>query len=104
MTFQDGTTKTTEPKTVKFKGDLDITVYPNPANDVLSLDLSAYRSQAVEIALYNYVGQPVLINKVDKVENTIVELNIGNQPVGNYRVRVQSKGRKDVVKSVVIAH
>jgi hypothetical protein len=104
VTYQDGTVKITDAKTVKFKGTLDVPIYPNPANDVLNLDLSAYRNQAVEVALYNYLGQPVLTNKVDKVENTVVELNISDQPVGNYMLRVQSKGRKDVVKSVVIAH
>jgi trimeric autotransporter adhesin len=104
VTFQDGSTKITEAKTIKFKGLSDIQIYPNPANDLLSIDLSAYKNQAVEVALYNYIGQPVQVTKVDKVENTIVELPVGDQPVGQYMLRVKSKGRKDVVKSVVIAH
>ena len=104
VTYQDGTKKVSEPKTVQFKGLLDVRVFPNPANDVVSLDLSNYKDQAVEIYLYNYLGQPKLVNKLEKVGNTMLELDVSNQPVGNYLIRVKSKGRRDVTKSVVIAH
>jgi hypothetical protein len=104
VTYQDGTINLSEIKTLTFKGLSSIYIYPNPSNDVMNIDLSNYKNQAVDVYLYNYFGQAVLVKKVDKVDNTILELNIGDQPTGNYRVRVQSKGRKDATQSVVITH
>ena len=81
----------------------DILIFPNPANDAFNIDLTDYKNQPVEITLYNAIGQLVLVHKVAKIENTIVELDVANQEAGNYRVRIQSKGKRDIVKAVVIA-
>ena len=104
VTYQDGTSKVSESKTLNFKGLLDIRVYPNPVNDIVNIDLSNYKDQAVEIYLYNYLGQQQLISKVEKADKTVVELNVAEFQAGNYMIRVKSKGKRDVTKSLIIAH
>ncbi|MBL7814768.1 MAG: HYR domain-containing protein [Saprospiraceae bacterium] len=104
VVYQDGTKKVSASQTVVFKGLLDVRVFPNPANDVLSIDLSNYKDQAVEVYLYNSLGQPKHVSRLDRVNNPILELNTSNEPVGNYMIRIKSKGRRDVTKTVVITH
>ena len=100
--LQDGTRQISENKIVNFQGLTDALIFPNPAHSAFNIDLTEYKDKPVEITLYNTIGQLVLVHKVAKVENTIVELDVANQEAGNYRVRIQSKGKRDIVKSVVI--
>lgn len=102
--FNDGSFKVTEHKIVNFRSVSDVAVFPNPANDILSIDLSNYMDRDVEIYLYNYVGQQMAFKKLDKVTSSIVELDIANRAEGNYLIRVKSKNRRDVIKKVAIMH
>ena len=54
--------------------------------------------------MYNYLGQQKLVKKIEKVGSPIVEMNIANSQEGNYMIRIQSKGRRDLIKSIVIVH
>jgi hypothetical protein len=102
--YQDGTVKVSTPKTVNFNNLSDIRIFPNPADEILTIDVSGYKNQTVEIYLYNYLGQQKLMKKVDNVDNTLVELDIANQQTGNYMIRVKSKNKRDITKSVIITH
>jgi Animal haem peroxidase/HYR domain/Secretion system C-terminal sorting domain/Lectin C-type domain len=104
VTYQDGSEKISETKTVNFKGLTDIRVYPNPVNDIVNIDLSNYKNQAVEVYLYNYLGQQLLVEKVENAGKSAVELNVAPFQAGNYMIRVKSKGKRDVTKSLIIAH
>jgi hypothetical protein len=104
LTYKDGATRLSGDQTLIFTGKSGVRVFPNPANDALSVDLSNYLNQAVTIHLYDYQGQERLVKKVDNASNAPVELNTADMPVGSYMIRVASKGKRDVTKSVVIAH
>jgi hypothetical protein len=100
--YVDGTTKTSAPQTLNFKGAEGIRLFPNPASDVVGIDLSKYKGQAVTIALYNQFGQQVLTQQIEKATGTF-NLDVSNNTVGNYMIRVVSKGRKDVIQQLHIA-
>jgi spore coat protein A, manganese oxidase len=102
VTFKDGTYKYSAEQTVQFSGAVDVRIFPNPANDPVNIDLRVYRNQAVNISLYNSIGQLVLNQKVEKVVNTLLELSIGKLYIGTYRIRIESKGKRDVLKALVI--
>jgi hypothetical protein len=102
--FMDGSFKVTEHKVVNFKSLNDIRIFPNPANDVISIDLSTYINKDVEIYLYNYVGQQMDYKKLDKLTNPLVEMDITNKSEGTYLVRIKSKGKRDVTKKIIVAH
>jgi hypothetical protein len=102
VTYLDGTSLTSAPQTVSFKGVEGIRMYPNPAVDVIGVDLSKYKGQAVTIALYNQFGQQVLTQQIEKAAGT-VNVDVSQNPTGNYLMRVVSKGRKDVIQQVHIA-
>ena len=102
VTYLDGSTKISDTKTVNFKAAQGISVYPNPAVESVNVDLSKYKGQAVTVALFNNFGQQVLTQSVDKASGSL-SLDIAQFSAGNYRLRIVSKGRKDVVQQLNIA-
>ena len=100
----DGSTKVSDIKTVQFKGLYSVRLFPNPVNDVLTLDLSNYKNQNVEVYLYNYFGHLQLVRKIDKVTDALFDISVSDIQTGNYKVRIQSKKRRAVTQSVIIAH
>jgi predicted RNase H-like nuclease len=104
LAFQDGSAIVSDTKTLKFKGLSEIRVFPNPATNALSIDLTAYKNQDIEVYLYNYLGQQRAVKKLDKVENTVLELDVAEEQAGNYMLRIKSKGKREATKSVVVAH
>ena len=102
VTYLDGTTKISDTKTVNFKATQGVSVYPNPAVESVSVDLSKYKGQAVTVALFNNFGQQVLTQSVDKASGSL-SLDIAQFSAGNYRLRIVSKGKKDVVQQLNIA-
>ncbi|MDZ7879306.1 MAG: Ig-like domain-containing protein [Saprospiraceae bacterium] len=102
VTYLDGSTKISDAKTVSSKTSQGVSVYPNPAVETVSVDLSKYKGQAVTILLYNTFGQQVLTHSVDNASGSL-NLDIAQFTAGNYRLRVVSKGRKDVIQQLNIA-
>ena len=104
LMHNDGSTKVSGIKTVQFKGLYTVRLFPNPANDVLTLDLSNYKNQNVEVYFYNYFGHLKWVKKIDKVTDALLEMPVSNIETGNYQVRIQSKHRRAVTQPVIIAH
>jgi Lectin C-type domain/Secretion system C-terminal sorting domain len=100
--YVDGTSKISDLKTVNYKGLAEIRLYPNPANELVGVDLSKYKGQAVTISMYNQFGQQVLTRQVEKVSGETISLDISQNQAGNYLIRVVAKGRKDAVKQLHI--
>jgi HYR domain/Lectin C-type domain/Secretion system C-terminal sorting domain len=103
VNYVDGTSKVSDLKTITYKGTADIRLFPNPASDVVGLDLSKYKGQAVTITLYNQFGQQVLTRQIDKVGSETINLDISQNQTGNYLIRVVAKGKKDAIKQLHIA-
>ena len=99
---RDGSVTLSEVKKVIFHAGTSVQVYPNPAMDLLTVDLEDYKGQPVDIVLYDYLGKQKMMRSFESLEQTKVEFDVMEQPAGNYMIRVQSKGKKDVAKSVMI--
>ena len=102
LTYLDGTTKASEIQTLTFKGLEGVRFFPNPAYDYVDVDLSKYKGQSVSIFLYNNFGQQVGIRQVEKVGVEPLRMDISQQNAGNYLIRVTSKGKRDVTKTLSI--
>ncbi|MBL7919107.1 MAG: T9SS type A sorting domain-containing protein [Bacteroidia bacterium] len=75
-----------------------ISVYPNPANDFISIDFSASeRMDNITIYVVNTVGEIILIKK-DILSNTT--LQISNLPGGVYFIQVES-GNGTTIKKFI---
>jgi hypothetical protein len=102
--LDDGTIQITDVKTVKFRGLGELQVYPNPSNSIINVDLSKYKGQEVDIHLYNQIGMEVLSMPVQKVGDAPVEVDLRGIMDGHFVLRVSAKGKRDVIKQVIIAH
>lgn len=67
QTDYDGTTSYSHIAVVNFSAAVTVNMYPNPATDVLNLEV-ANQTDEVQLSIYNYSGQSVFSNKY-AVEN-----------------------------------
>jgi hypothetical protein len=75
----------------------NISIYPNPCNDILKIESS---EKLGLISLYNSFGELMLKRKVD--ENQL-EIPVAVYPAGVYMIRVDSGGRV-ISKKVMVVH
>jgi hypothetical protein len=79
----------------------EVLVYPNPANDVLSIKLNSIENASIEIM--NDCGQLVYSNDTEKNSQNQIDIQTGNFAAGIYAVRVINS-HKTIVKKVTITH
>jgi len=79
-----------------------LSVYPNPANDVITMDLYAEREENIQINLYDVVGKNLYSTSKQQVIGEYQErIPVGNYAKGLYMLRITtSKGT--VVKKIVV--
>ncbi len=77
-------------------------VYPNPANDVLNIEVSASQASEMSISIYNIMGQNVMN------QNVSLTTGMNNKPVniselnsGIYFVTVKANGFENTMKFIV---
>jgi len=75
-------------------------IYPNPAGDFLTVDLSAFRGKAENIEILNMLGgiaeSPVPVNHSQQVK-----ISVGNLPEGMYLLNIRSD-KGIVVKEIIV--
>jgi hypothetical protein len=76
-------------------------LYPNPANDVLTVEMNTVFSQKAEIRMYDMFGKELMRKSVNASENSIYELNISELPEGVYLLRVIN-GKLNQTKKFVV--
>ncbi|NJN35045.1 MAG: T9SS type A sorting domain-containing protein, partial [Saprospiraceae bacterium] len=87
---------------LNFKAVGDIKVFPNPATDHLDMDLSIYSGKPVTIIVYNVVGKPVQTLKIEAASTQLQRLDAQNLTSGTYLIRVQTAGKRDVLKQIKV--
>jgi hypothetical protein len=45
-----------------------------------------------------------MVKNIDNVTDALLDIPVTDIPTGNYRVRIQSKKKRAVTQSVIIAH
>jgi hypothetical protein len=78
-------------------GTSSVSVYPNPSNSVVNIELTDNISQVV---VYNYVGQVVFEQNVTKAQT--VQLNVRNYESGAYLVKFVTTAGESFTKKVVV--
>ena len=102
LNMLDGTTKTSVIKTLNYSSVNDVRLFPNPATDYIEVDLKQYNNKAVQLYMYNNLGQLILTQAVEKASNTPVHLDLNSKISGSYILRITSQGKKDLIKKFVI--
>jgi hypothetical protein len=77
-------------------------LYPNPARDIINLDLMMHNLGNIKYTVYNTIGQPVLVETgvMTKGKNT-VQINTANLPAGTYMLTVEQADKVETKRFVV---
>ena len=77
----------------------EIQVFPNPANDILNIDLTSFNKE-VKISIYNSIGS--LVKSIDsKTQSNLVEIDLSSFTSGVYYVNILSD-KGNVTKRVSV--
>lgn len=79
-----------------------ISLYPNPAKDHIKLKISAEKSTASEILVYNQLGQQLLLESrmIYKGDN-VLDIDISSLPEGIYIMRLQATDIPPLLKMFI---
>lgn len=68
----------------------DVTIYPNPAQDVINISLKNQNNSIEKVIIYNILGQEVM-NKTLDITNNATNININNLSAGIYQIMIYTK-------------
>lgn len=88
-------------KTEEVKEAAYTQISPNPADDLITIDLERYIGKPVELRLYNQVGQLVKSQNIAEAQANAT-LDISSEQAGFYTMQVISKGKRDAVMKFVV--
>jgi len=74
-----------------------ISVYPNPAKDVVQISMSASLVSQATIEMYDAIGKLVIS---ERVNNTITTLSLTDYAKGMYSIRVVSENNQSIIKLI----
>jgi aminopeptidase N len=73
-------------------GNADADVYPNPINDAFSVYLHDFKTNEVNIVIYNSIGQTLFKNKFQLINGAeYININSSNWSHGNYTLQILAK-------------
>jgi len=81
---------------------VDISVFPNPANSKLFIDMDLEDVQRVELMMTNYLGHKVTALTVDSNANQRIELNISDLVSGIYYLQIGIKGQNYFTQKILV--
>ncbi|HEV7231829.1 MAG TPA: T9SS type A sorting domain-containing protein [Bacteroidia bacterium] len=80
-------------------------LFPNPGNEVLHLEYNLSRNSAVDIKIYNLIGQEVMLlqnNALQDAGTHRVDAALSELNAGSYLVRIITEGHSETKKLAVI--
>ena len=98
----NGAYKYSDSQTINFDGIKDVRIFPNPADDNLTIDLKNYPNTAVSVFIYNAFGKTVL-SKINALNPTnTIDLDTSSLQSGQYFVRITAKNKHNVLNKIII--
>ncbi len=79
----------------------NITLYPNPANDVVNLEVAAFNGQALTIQVVNQFGKIVKTQEIKEANADMIPISLHNVANGFYYITVYLTSEKVSKKFIV---
>jgi hypothetical protein len=102
VVYLDSISKLSEVKKLVFNGLETVKLFPNPANDYVDIDLAKFNNETIGVYLYNGLGKQVAFQLVQKDKFSVVHFDVSHLEMGNYRMRITAKGKRDVMRALQI--
>jgi hypothetical protein len=80
----------------------DFMLYPNPSNDYVDIDLESVRYRSVDISVLDAAGKIVRQQKIVSAPVAPVRMNLTDLEIGQYFIRIEAEGKREVVKKLMI--
>ena len=80
----------------------DYMLFPNPSSDYVDVDLEADRYRAVDIKIMDAMGKIVKQQKIESAPIVPVRINTADMEIGQYFIRIEAEGKREVVKKLMI--
>jgi hypothetical protein len=77
-------------------------IFPNPAHDVASIDLSEAEGKTVYIRVFSMIGKELFEEKIEVASKTPYQLNLSSFDMGQYMVRIEAVGQRAMVRKLVV--
>ncbi len=102
--YTNGTFDYTEIKNIEFNIDLEgLSMYPNPAQNLLNFNLKPVVGKSVTIRITNNFGQVVSTLDLGTVENESVQFPLNKHiPNGFYQVFIEVSGQKAITRKLIV--
>ncbi len=79
----------------------EFTIYPNPTNNYVNLELGQYQGKNVAVQVLNSVGQQMYITTLKQVADQPYKIDMQEYPSGMYLIKVMAEGIEPVSKKVM---
>ncbi len=80
-----------------------IRVFPNPADQALTVDFSALQNGIERVVLFDVLGTQLFEKQLERSPETSLELDLSNLPDGNYLLAVQpADSQQRIMKKVTV--
>lgn len=84
------------------KADGDFELFPNPASDIVNVDLEMFLDQDVELNVFNQLGQAVYRAKLDQVAHNNFQMNVASWPKGMYLVKLMANSGQEITHKLIV--
>lgn len=81
----------------------DYMLFPNPSDDYVDVDLEAARYRSVDIKIIDATGKVVKTQQIDSAPVGPVRISLTGLEIGQYFIRIEAEGKREVVKKLMIA-
>lgn len=82
---------------LNFKAAMDFSLYPNPTSDYVDVDLTTYESRPVTLTLIDVSGKEARLMNIEKAAK-LQRVELDGLPTGQYVLRIQTVGKRDVTR------
>jgi hypothetical protein len=98
----DGSTQVSELVNIRYAKPEGYSVFPNPATDNFTIDLTDAVGKSVDIAIMTAFGKVVKEIKMDEVNAKSYQMELDNVEAGQYFINIKVAGKRSVTKKLMI--
>jgi glucose/arabinose dehydrogenase/PKD repeat protein len=96
-------TKSSKNIVLNFNQITEFALFPNPAFEYIDVDLASYLDKKVTLSVVDVLGHIFKNKTIEKAEK-IQRVDLDNVPDGQYILRIQTEGKRDVLRMFNITH
>ncbi len=103
LIYEDASFEYTPIQKVTFAKVPDFGLFPNPAQDVVFMDLKRFLGKEVTISIQDQLGRAVYVQEVDDLSIPIHQIELRDFDNGLYIIQVKTDGYQSIAKKLLVS-